>query len=217
MLAVTDTGCGMNAETLSHIFEPFYTTKEEGKGTGLGLATVYGIVKQSAGHIAVSSEPGQGTAFKIYLPRIESVFEPAVPGRAASELPRGTETVLLVEDDVIVRDLVREVLQNGGYTVLEASKASEALKIGQDYAQRPIHLMLTDVVMPEMDGPQLAKRLARLFPQMKVLYMSGYGETAAGYPRKIPVDVPYLQKPFAPEALARKVLEVLNSAPLTKG
>ena len=217
MLVVTDTGCGMNAETLSHIFEPFYTTKEEGKGTGLGLATVYGIVKQSAGHIAVSSEPGGGTAFKIYLPRIESVFEPAVPGRAASELPRGTETVLLVEDDVIVRDLVREVLQNGGYTVLEASKASEALKIGQDYAQRPIHLMLTDVVMPEMDGPQLAERLARLFPQMKVLYMSGYGETAAGYPRKIPVDVPYLQKPFAPEALARKVLEVLNSAPVKKG
>jgi two-component system cell cycle sensor histidine kinase/response regulator CckA len=217
VLAVADTGCGMDVETLSHIFEPFYTTKEEGKGTGLGLATVYGIVKQSAGHIAVSSEPGRGTTFKIYLPHIESAFEPTVAGRAASELPQGTETVLLVEDDVIVRDLVHEVLQSSGYTVLEASKASEALAIGKDYAPRPIHLMLTDVVMPEMDGPQLAERLARLFPQMKVLYMSGYGEATAGYPRKLRPDVPYLQKPFAPETLARKVLEVLNSAPVERG
>jgi two-component system cell cycle sensor histidine kinase/response regulator CckA len=216
-LTVTDTGCGMDAETLSHIFEPFYTTKEEGKGTGLGLATVYGIVKQSAGHIAVSSEPGRGTIFRIFLPRIEAAFEPVVPRGVVSELRRGTETILLVEDDVIVRDLVHEVLQGSGYTVLEADKAREALRIGEDHAPRPIHLLLADVVMPEMDGPQLAERLARLFPQMKVLYMSGYGETAADRPRRFPRGVPYLQKPFAPETLARKVLEVLNSAPVEKG
>jgi two-component system cell cycle sensor histidine kinase/response regulator CckA len=216
-LTVTDAGCGMDAETLSHIFEPFYTTKEEGKGTGLGLATVYGIVKQSAGHIAVSSEPGRGSTFRIFLPRVEAAVEPVVPRRVAAGLRRGTETILLVEDDVIVRDLVHEVLQGSGYTVLEADKASEALRIGEDYAPRPIHLLLTDVVMPEMDGPQLAEHLARLFPQMKVLYMSGYGETAAARPHRRPRGVPYLQKPFAPEILTRKVLEVLNSAPVEKG
>jgi len=214
MLTVADTGCGMNAETLSHIFEPFYTTKEEGKGTGLGLATVYGIVRQSGGHIAVSSDLGHGTTFKIYLPRVEEGVAPVVPGRAAVQLPRGKETVLLVEDEAIVRDLVREVLQSSGYTVLVASTANEALRIGERHAPRPIHLMLTDVVMPEMDGPQLAARLARLFPQMKVLYMSGYAETAAARHSKLSLDAPYLAKPFAPEVLARKVLEVLHSVPV---
>jgi two-component system cell cycle sensor histidine kinase/response regulator CckA len=214
MLALSDTGCGMDAETLSHIFEPFYTTKEEGKGTGLGLATVYGIVKQSGGHIWVSSDLGQGTTFKIYLPRVEAVVEKLMPGRVAAGLPRGAETVLLVEDEVIVRDLVREVLQSSGYTVLVASGAAEALAISEQRAPGPVHLMLTDVVMPEMDGPQLADHLARLFPNMKVLYMSGYAETAAARHSKLSLDAPCLEKPFAPEALARKVREVLDSVPV---
>jgi two-component system cell cycle sensor histidine kinase/response regulator CckA len=213
MLAVSDTGCGMDAETLSHIFEPFFTTKEEGKGTGLGLATVYGIVKQGSGHIWVSSDPGQGTTFKIYLPRVEEGAEPVRPGFAAGEVPRGTETVLLVEDDVIVRDLVREVLQSSGYTVLEASGASQALRIGERCAPQPIHLMLTDVVMPEMGGPQLADRLACLYPKMKVLYMSGYTDAAVARHAKLSCDAPYLQKPFAPEILARKVRELLDASP----
>ncbi len=213
MLALSDTGCGMDAETLSHIFEPFYTTKEEGKGTGLGLATVYGIVKQSGGHIWVSSDLGQGTTFKIYLPRVEAAVEKLMPGRMAAGLPRGAETVLLVEDEVIVRDLVREVLQSSGYTVLVASGAAEALAISEQRAPGPVHLMLTDVVMPEMDGPQLADHLACLYPKMKVLYMSGHTDAAVARHVKLSRDIPYLQKPFAAEVLARKVREVLDTVP----
>jgi PAS domain S-box-containing protein len=211
MLAVSDTGSGMDPETLSHIFEPFFTTKEEGKGTGLGLATVYGIIKQSGGHIEVSSAPGQGTTFKVYLPRIEAAGELPAPGSAVEEMPRGTETVLLVEDDVVVCELVREMLQSSGYTVLEARGAPEALTIGERYAPRPIHLLLADVVMPEMSGPQLADHLARVHPKMKVLYMSGY--TDAAVMRHSKLDAPYLQKPFAPEVLARKVRETLDTVP----
>ncbi len=213
MLAVRDTGSGMDAETLSHIFEPFFTTKEEGKGTGLGLATVYGIAKQSGGHIEVSSEPGQGTTFRVYLPRIEAAYEPAALGAPAEEMPRGTETVLLVEDDVVVCELLREMLQGSGYTVLEAGGARQALRMGERYAPRPIHLLLADVVMPEMSGPQLADHLARVYPKMKVLYISGYTDAAVARHSKLSTKAPYLQKPFAPEVLARKVREVLDAVP----
>jgi len=214
MLAVRDTGSGMDAETLSHIFEPFFTTKEEGKGTGLGLATVYGIAKQSGGHIEVSSEPGQGTTFRVYLPRIEAAYEPAARGAPAEEMPRGTETVLLVEDDVVVCELLREMLQGSGYTVLEAGGARQALRMGERYAPRPIHLLLADVVMPEMSGPQLADHLARVYPKMKVLYISGYTDAAVARHGKLSTKAPYLQKPFAPEVLARKVREVLDAVPV---
>jgi CheY-like chemotaxis protein len=214
MLAVSDTGSGMDAETLSHIFEPFFTTKEEGKGTGLGLATVYGIAKQSGGHIEVSSEPGQGTTFRVYLPRIEAAYEPAARGAPAEEMPRGTETVLLVEDDVVVCELLREMLQGSGYTVLEAGGARQALRMGEGYAPRPIHLLLADVVMPEMSGPQLADHLARVYPKMKVLYISGYTDAAVARHGKRSTKAPYLQKPFAPEVLARKVREVLDAVPV---
>jgi PAS domain S-box-containing protein len=213
MLAVSDTGSGMDAETLSHIFEPFFTTKEEGKGTGLGLATVYGIAKQSGGHIEVSSEPGQGTTFKVYLPRIEAAYEPAALGAPAEEMPRGTETVLLAEDDVVVCELLRKMLQGSGYTVLEAGGARQALRMGERYAPRPIHLLLADVVMPEMSGPQLADHLARVYPKMKVLYISGYTDAAVARHGKLSTKAPYLQKPFAPEVLARKVREVLDAVP----
>jgi PAS domain S-box-containing protein len=213
MLAVRDTGSGMDAETLSHIFEPFFTTKEEGKGTGLGLATVYGIAKQSGGHIEVSSEPGQGTTFRVYLPRIEAAYEPAARGAPAEEMPRGTETVLLVEDDVVVCELLRQMLQGSGYTVLEAGGARQALRMGERYAPRPIHLLLADVVMPEMSGPQLADHLARVYPKMKVLYISGYTDAAVARHGKLSTKAPYLQKPFAPEVLARKVREVLDAVP----
>jgi PAS domain S-box-containing protein len=213
MLAVSDTGSGMDAETLSHIFEPFFTTKEEGKGTGLGLATVYGIAKQSGGHIEVSSEPGQGTTFRVYLPRIEAAYEPTARGAPAEEMPRGTETVLLVEDDVVVCELLREMLQGSGYTVLEAGGARQALRMGERYAPRPIHLLLADVVMPEMSGPQLADHLARVYPTMKVLYISGYTDAAVARHSKLSTKAPYLQKPFAPEVLARKVREVLDAVP----
>ncbi|MGD0922180.1 MAG: response regulator [Terriglobia bacterium] len=213
MLVVSDAGCGMDAQTLSHMFEPFYTTKEEGKGTGLGLATVYGIVKQSGGHISVSSDPGKGTTFKIYLPRVEESIVPVRSSLAAHKVSRGTETVLLVEDDVTARDVVREVLQSRGYTVLEAAGSNEALEIGERQVSRPIHLMLTDVVMPEMSGPRLADRLACLHPKMKVLYMSGHADAAVARHVKLSLDVPYLQKPFAAEVLARKVRELLDASP----
>ena len=212
MLVVSDSGCGMDAETLSHIFEPFYTTKEEGKGTGLGLATVYGIVKQSGGHISVASDPGKGTTFKIYLPRVEESIVPVRASRAAGKSSRGTETVLLVEDDLTARDVVREVLQSRGYTVLEANGSNEALEIGERHVSRPIHLMLADVVMPEMSGPRLADRLACLYPKMKVLYMSGHTDAAVARHVKLSRDVPYLQKPFAAEVLARKVRELLDAS-----
>jgi len=213
MLAVSDTGAGMDRETLSHVFEPFFTTKEEGKGTGLGLATVYGIVKQSGGHIVVSSEPGQGTTFKIYLPRIEAAGELPARGSTVEEMPQGTETILLVEDDAVVCKLVHEMLQSSGYTVLEASGAREALAVGERYVPRPIHLLLADVVMPEMSGPQLADRLGHVYPKMKVLYMSGYTDAAVMRHGKLNANAAYLQKPFAPEVLARRVREVLDAVP----
>jgi PAS domain S-box-containing protein len=212
MLAIADTGVGMDSETLARIFEPFFTTKEQGKGTGLGLSTVYGIVKQSDGFIWAYSEPGRGTSFKIYLPRVEGDVVPAlevVP--TPVELPHGVETVLLVEDEEAVRNLVRTILQEYGYTVLEAYHGAEALRVAIRH-EGPIHLLLTDVVMPLMSGRQLADKLAPLRPDMKVIYMSGYTDHTIVHHGILEPGTTFLQKPFTPGALISKLREVLDSA-----
>ncbi len=211
LLAVSDTGMGMDPETRSHIFEPFYTTKEKGKGTGLGLATVYGIVKQSGGFVWVYSEPGQGATFKIYLPRVDEPAQPLEPLATATTSLRGTETVLLVEDEVTVRAVAREMLERQGYTVLEATGAEAAMALAEAH-RGPIHLLLTDVVMPGSSGRALADRLTALRPELRVLFMSGYTDEAVVRHGILERGVAYLQKPFAPEGLARRVREVIDRA-----
>ena len=207
MLTVSDTGCGMDAETQSRIFEPFFTTKGQGKGTGLGLATVYGIIKQNGGYIWVSSEVGKGTTFRIFLPVVESVPEAAEVRGARTG---GSETVLLVEDEVKLRSLVRRVLETEGYLVLEALDCMEALLIASRHKGH-IHMLLTDVVMPVMSGRELAERLAKRRPEMKILYMSGYTDDRIFRHGVLESGVAFLQKPFAPESLAHKVREVLDA------
>jgi two-component system cell cycle sensor histidine kinase/response regulator CckA len=210
LLAVTDNGCGMNAETQAHIFEPFYTTKEKGKGTGLGLATVYGIVKQSGGYIWVYSEPGHGTTFKIYLPRIEE--ESAAAGRDARpdtrSLQRGSETVLLVEDEKGVRELAREYLEMMGYTVIDAESGHTALELASMHAGR-IDLLMTDVVMPGISGRELADRVLQVRPGIKVLFMSGYTDQAVVHHGILEDDAVLLQKPFTLATLSSKLREIL--------
>ena len=210
MLAVSDNGVGMDAETQAHIFEPFFTTKEKGKGTGLGLATVYGIVKQSGGYIWVYSEPGHGTAFKIYLPRIEdqnatTVREPV----EAAALPRGSETVLLVEDEKGVRELAREYLQMSGYSVLEAPDGQAALELASMH-RGSIDLLMTDVVMPGLNGRELAERMNQIRPGIKILYMSGYTDQAIGRRGILESEAALLQKPFTLAALTSKLREILT-------
>jgi len=210
MLAVSDTGHGMDAATSARVFEPFFTTKEQGKGVGLGLATVYGIVKQNGGYIWVYSEPGHGTTFKIYLPPIGAATEPrTVEGHDARGKEQGWETVLLVEDEDAVRILAREVLRRQGYVVLEARHGLDALRVAERHAD-PIQLMITDVVMPHMSGRDLAERLVLSHPNMKVLFISGYTDHAVMH-RELMPGSQFLQKPFTPAAFARKVRGVLDA------
>jgi PAS domain S-box-containing protein len=210
MLAVTDNGCGMDAETQAHVFEPFFTTKEKGKGTGLGLATVYGVVKQSGGYVWVYSEPGRGTSFKIYLPRIEETAVPAGrDGKSEMRVPeRGSETILLVEDEKGVRELAREYLASSGYTVIEAENGHTALELAAMHVG-PIHLLLTDVVMPGISGRELAERVSQIRPGIKIIYMSGYTDQAVVHHGILRNDAVLLQKPFTLMTLAGKLREML--------
>jgi PAS domain S-box-containing protein len=210
MLAVSDTGCGIDAETQVRMFEPFFTTKEQGKGTGLGLSTVYGIVKQSGGNIWVYSEVGKGTTIKIYLPRVDEVVVREETHDAATEMPQGRETVLLTEDEEQVRQMIRMILEMNGYHVLEATSGKEALAIYKEH-EGQINLIMTDVVMPEMSGRELAQSLEVLHPGIKVLYMSGYTDDAIVRHGLLYQEIAFLQKPFTPEALMRKVREVLDA------
>ncbi|MEK9133353.1 MAG: ATP-binding protein, partial [Pseudomonadota bacterium] len=210
MLAVSDTGFGMDAETQKHIFEPFFTTKEKGKGTGLGLATVYGIVKQSGGYVWVYSEVGKGTTFKVYLPRVPDAIASAGHKTQPSRSVLGSETILLVEDDALVRTLTMKVLQGGGYTVLAAPNGDDAIRIFRTHPS-PIHLIVSDVVMPFVSGREMAASLVALNPDVKVLFMSGYTDDTIVRHGVVEMGVPFLQKPFTPTGLLRKVREVLEN------
>ncbi|MBW2123743.1 MAG: response regulator [Deltaproteobacteria bacterium] len=200
----------MTEEVKAHVFEPFFTTKEMGKGAGLGLATCYGIVKHSGGNIWVYSEPDKGTTFKIYLPRVEGEAE-ALPKRADSGLvPRGTETVLLVEDEPLVRDMAARMLRTWGYTVLECATGEEALQVAQEKGVEGIDLLLTDIVMPRMSGKELEERLKAENPQVRVLFFSGYTDNVVFHRGVLEPDAAFIQKPFSPTVLAQKVREVLD-------
>ncbi|MDB4981281.1 MAG: hypothetical protein JWM82_2033 [Myxococcales bacterium] len=211
LLAVTDTGIGMDEATSRRVFEPFFTTKELGKGTGLGLATVYGIVKQSGGDIWIYSEPGHGSVFKIYLPAVKEHVTAAVKAYAVHETVRGgSETILLVEDDEAVRRLARQVLERTGYRIVEAANPNEALRAARQHGG-PIDLLLSDLIMPESDGAPLIDRLAENYPGLRVLYISGYADEAVVRHGVISEGTPFLQKPFTPQALCGKVRDVLDA------
>ena len=212
MLAVSDTGEGMDADTQRHIYEPFFTTKAIGKGTGLGLSMIYGIVKQSGGRIAFSSEIGKGTSFRIYFPRVaqDAAMSPPLP--ANTEAARGLETILVVEDEDLVRKLVRTILESRGYAVLDAEGGDEAFHVCRNH-QGPIHLLITDVVMPRMNGKEVAERLRSIYPEMRVLYVSGYTADAIDQHGVLETGIQFLQKPFTPLVLANRVRELLDSRP----
>jgi len=209
MLAVSDTGCGMDMETKGRIFEPFFTTKDKGRGTGLGLSTVYGIVKQSGGNIRVYSEPNRGTTVKVYLPHFDGDEEPAERPSVETAAPRGSETILLVEDENVVRGLARQILEQAGYNVLDAGNGEEALRLCRQHSD-PIHLLLTDVVMPETSGKEIAHLLTSLQPATRVLFMSGYTDDAIVHHGVLDTSVEFIQKPFTPVGLTRKVRQVLD-------
>ena len=211
-LSVSDTGVGMDDEVKARLFEPFYTTKELGKGTGLGLATCYGIVKQSGGDISVRSVPDRGTTFEVYLPQVEVAAAYPATGEEVSGPRGGAETVLLVEDEPSVRRLMAEALLLGGYTVLEAANGEEALRVAARHDKESVQLLLTDMVMPRMGGRELAERLRDQAPEIKVLYTSGYADNASVRRGGPNVAIPFLQKPFTPAAVAQKVREVLDAA-----
>lgn len=210
LLAVSDTGQGMDGDTMQHVFEPFFTTKEVGKGTGLGLSTVYGIVRQSGGHIQVYSEPGVGATFKIYFPRADGpTTSPTAANNGVQALPKGFETILLVEDDAAVRAVTRGILEKSGYAILEASNGEQALQIIERHTL-PIHLLLTDLVMPQMSGRPLVEQAMALRPTLKVVYMSGYTDDAVVRHGVLTAQMDFLQKPFTALKLAQKVREVLD-------
>ncbi len=210
MLAITDTGGGIAEELKPRIFEPFFTTKGVGQGTGLGLSTCYGIVKQSGGHISVYSEIGRGTTFKIYLPQVQEQAAAPMPRTAAPDLPRGTETILLVEDDPALREMAGTLLKRLGYTVWVAANGIEALSLKQQRNVGHIDLLFTDVVMPHMSGKELADRVAALYPHTKILFTTAYTESAIVHHGVLDKGVSLLKKPFTPSALARKVREILS-------
>src|SRR5260370_8741818 len=209
MFPENENGGVRTAETKARIFEPFFTTKEVGKGSGLVVSKVYGIVQQSGGSIWAYSEVGKGTTFRMYLPRVSEDAQEYKRRTELERAPRGTETILLVEDDETVRKLTHEVLMNYGYEVLDAAHRDAALSVCELYP-KTIPLLLTDVVLPRMSGHEVANRLAPLRPEMKVLFMSGYTEDAIVHHRVLDADTPFIQKPFAPDALAQKVRDVLD-------
>ena len=210
LLAVSDSGMGMPTDVAARVFEPFFTTKERGKGTGLGLSTVYAIVQQWGGHIGVYSEPGKGSAFKVYLPRLLKSLAPAENPCAGAVRPAGRETILLVEDEDGVRDIARETLLMHGYKVIEARDGVEALAVA-DRVQDGIDLVLTDVVMPRMSGRELAERLRQARPEVKVIFMSGYTDDVLVRTGALSPGMSFLQKPLRPDALAAKVREALDA------
>jgi len=212
LMVVSDTGCGMDAETQSHIFEPFFTTKPQGQGTGLGLSTVYGIVTQSNGYIRVRSRPGSGASFEIYLPHVEGVVRPEPATLPQAELPQGTKTILLAEDDDAVRDVLQMVLDDNGYTVLTAENGAQALTLSREYTGH-IHMLLTDVVMPHISGARLAELIAEARPDIKVLYMSGYADDVLGHQGVLDSRAIFLQKPFDLDDLLTKIREVFDQDP----
>ncbi|MGE5180028.1 MAG: PAS domain S-box protein [Bacteroidota bacterium] len=209
-ICVSDTGVGMDRETREHLFEPFFTTKEAGRGTGLGLATVYGIVKQSGGHVWVYSEPGWGTTFKVYFPLFGEVAEAGRPALEPGPAPGGTETILVVEDDEMIRSLIRDILESTGYRVLVADDPESGMKAISE--QEEIHLLLTDLILPGMSGRELVDKVSELKPDLRVLFMSGYSDEAVARHGILEPGLAFLQKPFSRDALVRKVREVLDSA-----
>jgi two-component system cell cycle sensor histidine kinase/response regulator CckA len=210
MLVISDTGTGMDQKTQSRIFEPFFTTKAKDKGTGLGLSTVYGIIRQSGGSIWVYSELGQGTTFKVYLPLVEEEPKQAAPTASAALMKGGSETVLLVEDEDMVRKLASELLAEGGYTVLEANGGEEAIQLGKEHTAR-IDLLITDVVMPKLSGKEVAEQLRAIHPETRVLFMSGYTDEAIVHHGIVDSDIAFIQKPFSERALAQKIRDVLDA------
>ena len=211
-LSVTDTGQGIAPEVMPRIFEPFFTTKDLGKGSGLGLSTVYGVVKQSGGCVTVSSEPGRGAAFGIYLPRASELPERRIPAQPATASGTGTETILLVEDEAVVRDLVCEILRESGYVVLSVNSGSDAMEITAAHI-KPIDLLITDIVMPETSGPELANTLRRARGEMRVLYMSGYTDDAVLVRQGLPENSAFIRKPYTPQQFLQKVRETLDATP----
>jgi CheY-like chemotaxis protein len=209
-LSVRDTGVGMNPEVQERIFEPFFTTKEKGKGTGLGLSTVYGIIKQSGGEIWVSSEPGKGTIFEIYFPRVDEPLQESPKGSFQKGLRGGNETILIVEDEDGVRKLTRKILSRQGYKILEASGGGDALLLCEQ-CNEPIHLLLSDVVMPGINGPELARRIKTLSPDVKVLFMSGYADQAIFQSGILDEKACFIQKPFSARNLVEKIQEVIRN------
>ena len=212
MLAVSDTGEGMEADTQSHIYDPFFTTKVVGKGTGLGLSMIYGIVMQSGGRIACSSEIGKGTTFRIYFPRVRQDETVSAPLPTHTDAAGGSETILVVEDENLVRKLMRTILESRGYFVLDAPGGEEAFHVCRRH-KGPIHLLITDVVMPKMKGPEVADRLRSMYPEMKVLYVSGYTADMIDQHGVLESGTHFIQKPFAPVDLLNRVRELLDSHP----